>query len=42
MGMISQDPGMQMSFEDTMYNNHVIFFLFSYDTLFLSKGEKGF
>jgi hypothetical protein len=41
MGMMSQDLGMQTSFEDItckLYN----FPSFPYDTLFLSRGEKGF
>jgi hypothetical protein len=40
--MIFQDPGMQMSFRDTMYNNYVIFSI-SYGSLFsFLKGRKVF
>jgi hypothetical protein len=40
--IIQVDPRMQTSFGDSMYNNHIIFFLFSYGTLFLSKGREVF
>jgi hypothetical protein len=41
MRMIFQDPGMQMSFGDTMCNNHVIF-LFLWYLFSFQVGRKVF
>jgi hypothetical protein len=41
MGMIFEDPGMQMSFGDTMFNNHVIFLFLWYPFSF-QVGRKVF